>query len=100
MNPADNFQMQEGFAVFRPTGRVSLQQGVEMVTAAIEAAREQGIRKLMVVIPGISVFPSPSLGARYFFVQEWARAARGKVAVAMVAPAEMIDPQKFGVKVA
>jgi hypothetical protein len=100
MNKADNFQVQAGLAVFRPSGEVTLGRGIEMVTSAINEARQLGIRKMLVVTTGLTGFASPSLGTRYFFVHEWAKAAQGKVSVALVARPEMIDPQKFGVTVA
>jgi hypothetical protein len=100
MNQADNFQVQAGLAVFRPSGEVTLGQGIELVTSAINEARQLGIRKMLIVTNGLTGFPSPSLGTRYFFVHEWAKAAQGKVSIALVARPEMIDPQKFGVTVA
>ena len=100
MSEARKFDEHDGFPAFRPVGEVSLQQGIELVTAALTAARQQGIRQLLVNTTGLTGFASPSLGSRYFFVHEWARAAQGQVSVAMVARPEMIDPQKFGVAVA
>ena len=100
MNPLENFQVNADFAAFRPVGQVTLAQGVERVTAIISHTRQLGIRKLLVVTSGLTGFASPSVGTRYFFIHEWARAAGGQVTIAMVARAEMIDPQKFGVSVA
>jgi hypothetical protein len=100
MNKAENFQVQAGLAVFRPSGEVTLGQGIELVTGAINEARQLGIRKMLVVTNGLTGFASPSVGTRYFFVHEWAKAAQGQVSVALVARPEMIDPQKFGVSVA
>jgi hypothetical protein len=100
MTNPENFQVQAGIAVFRPSGETTLGQGIEMVTGAINEARQLGIRKLLVVTTGLTGFASPSLGTRYFFIHEWAKTAQGRVSVALVARAEMIDPQKFGVAVA
>lgn len=100
MSELEHFEMVGDHAVFRPTGEVSLLQAIQMVTAAIAFAREQHVRKLMVVTSGLTGFEPPSLAARYFFIHEWARAAGGSVRVAVVAKPEMIDPQKFGVTVA
>ncbi len=73
---------------------------MHLVTSAITYAREQELRKLMVVTTGLTGFDPPDITARYFFVHEWARAAGGRVFVVLVARPEMIDPQKFGVTVA
>jgi len=86
--------------IFRLKGEMSLEASVRLVTDAITYAREQGIRKLLVVSTELTGFPSPSVSARYFFVQEWARAAGGKMRIAMVSRPELIDPDKFGVTVA
>jgi hypothetical protein len=95
----ERFEILNGRGVFRPVGKVSLQQGVQLITAAIAFAREQNIRKLLVITTELTGFESPNLAARYFFMQEWAEAAGAAVRVAMVARPEMIDPQKFGVMV-
>ena len=96
----EHFEVLEDHAVFRPSGQVSLEQAVHLVTSAITYAREQELRKLMVVTTGLTGFDPPDIATRYFFVHEWARAAGGRVCVAMVARPEMIDPHKFGVTVA
>lgn len=96
----EHFEVMEDCAVFKPTGQVSIMQAARMVKSAIEFAREQGVRKLMVVITELTGFDPPNLGMRSLFVQEWVRAANGLVSVAMVARPEFIDPNKFGVIVA
>ena len=100
MDKPEHFEMADGIAVFRPAGCISQQQAVQGVTSAIAFAREQGVKKLLVDITGITGLQPPSLASRYNMMHEWAGAARGRVCVAMVARPEMIDPQKFGVTVA
>ncbi len=100
MPDPDPFIIIEGFAVFRPTGQMSLGQGIQLVTSAVTRARERGIRRLLVNTAGVTGFEPPSLGTRYFFAHEWARAAGGQLAMAIVARPEMIDPKKFGIAVA
>ena len=97
MNKPEHFEMMESHAVFRPTGEVSLQQAAQLITSAIAFARQQQIRKLLVVITGLTGFEPPNLAARYFFFREWARVAEGQVNVAFVAGPEMIDPEKIGI---
>ena len=71
-----------------------------MVASAIAYARDQRIRKLLVVISALCGFDPPSTFARFSLVEEWVRASRGVVRVAFVTRPEMIDSQKFGVTVA
>jgi hypothetical protein len=100
MEAPEHFAIVADGAVYRPTGEVSLEEAVGMITSAITFTRQARIGKLLVDVTGLTGFPSPTLAARYFFIQEWARASGGFVRIAMVARPEMIDPQKFGVTVA
>jgi hypothetical protein len=95
-----NFEIENGYAAFRPSGEVSLHKAVELVKEAIASAREQKISKLLVNTNGLTGFESPGLGARYFFIREGAQIAGGMVRIAMVIPSHMIDPEKFGTTVA
>src|SRR5882672_6835216 len=95
-----HFEMPVNHGVFRPTGQVSIEQLVELVTTAIDFARAHGVRDLLVDVSNLTGFEPPSVTDRYFFIHEWARAAAGVIRVAVVARPEMIDPQKFGTTVA
>ena len=95
-----HFQSLADHAEYRPVAHVTLREAIQMVTAAINHAREQQQRNLLVDITGLTGFGSPSLGERYFFIEEWARAARAYVRLGMVARPEMIDPGRFGITVA
>lgn len=100
MNEEIHFEMTDDIAIFRPAGEVALEKMVKIVTSAITLAREQQIHKLLVNTTALTGFKSPTLAARYYFVQEWASAARGGVYFALVTRPEMIDPRKFGITVA
>lgn len=100
MTGLQDFERVEDRGVFRPVGTFSLQEVVWLVTSAITLAREAKIRKLMVVALEVTGFEAPSISDRYYFAQEWARAAGGIVRIVMVARPEMIDREKFGVTVA
>lgn len=73
---------------------------VERVTGAISDARAKGERRPLVAPKEVTGFPPPKLTARHQFLREWARASEGKVRMAVVTTAEMIDPGRFGVTVA
>ena len=96
----DRFTMVGRRAVFRPEGSVSFDRAVEWVSAAISAAREKGARDLLVNTVALTGFSSPDTFARFFAAVEWARRARGQLRMAIIARAELIDPEKFGVIVA
>lgn len=100
MDTPDYFESVGNRGFFRPIGNLSLEETVEGVASAIQFAREQGIQELLVNVSALTGFDSPSIFERYQFVEKWASVARGKVRIAMVARAEMIDSQKFGVTVA
>ena len=95
----EDLEMVEDLAVYRPTGQVSLQQAVQLVTSAIAFAREHHVPKLLAVTSGLTGVERPSLIMLYFYTKKWAEASRGAVRVALVARPEMIDPQKFQVLV-
>ena len=71
-----------------------------MIDAALRVARTRGLREVVVNVTGLTGFASPSVGTRYAFIKQWARTARGRVRLALVARPEHIDPEKFGVTVA
>lgn len=100
MSKPEHFEILKERAVFRPTGKVSIEQAVELVTAAIAFARSLHIRKLLVDASNLTGFESPSVTTRYFFVHQWAHAAAGGVRVAFVVRPEIIDHRKFGAIVA
>ncbi len=85
----------EDYAVFRPTGQISLERAIEMVTTAIASARARSIGKLLVDASDLTGFKSPSIAERFFFVQKWGSAAAGRVRLALVVKPEIIDREKF-----
>jgi len=105
MNAPDSFEIIGRRAFYRPIATVSFAEGVSRVADAIAYARDRGASELMANICGLtgsSASPNrpPNIVERYFVAEKWALAAAGRVRVAVVARAEMIDPYKFGVTVA
>ena len=94
MLESGNFELQQGYAVFRPTGHVSIGRAVEMVTEGIAFARSLDVRKLLVDITNLAGFEPPGVVLRYFLIHEWARAARGFVRVALVTRPEIVDSER------
>lgn len=62
--------------------------------------RENGIRALVVDVRETAGLANPTVSQKYWYTQEWAKAAGRDVAVALVAPPAMIDPTKIGVTMA
>ena len=96
----EHLEVKEGICRFRPRGECSLVQAVDLINRAIAYCRDQQVAKLLVNgtdLVGVSV---PSLVDRFLMVEEWAQEAKGMVVVVLVAHAEHIHPEKFGVKVA
>lgn len=100
LDKPEHFEIVGDHAAFRPLGCVSLEEAVQAVSNGIAFAREQKIHKILVDIRGLDGFASPGLGSRYFFIQEWARLAAGRLSMAMVSRPELIDPEKIGVTMA
>jgi hypothetical protein len=100
MDELSGFEICRDLANYRPSGSINLSEAAALVTHAISRAREAQVRKLLVNLSGWTSLSIPSVADRFFYIQEWALASRGLLRLAVVAPPEMIDPQKFGVAVA
>ena len=60
----------------------------------------QGVNRLLVDTTGLTGFPSPSVWERFWMASEWAAVVHSAVRLAIVARAELIDPDRFGITVA
>src|SRR5262249_11059971 len=100
MNKPEHFEIHGNYAVFRPTGKITMEQGVRMVRTAIIYARDHQIGKLMVVTTGVAALKPLDLATRREYLRDLARTARGKLCMAIVARQEMIDYEKIGVIIA
>ena len=100
MQDIEHLEIVDGVGHYTPKGRVSLVDGVQLVTDAIAHCRTQGMQRLLVDVRQIHGFSIPTLPDRFWMMHDWAQASAGIVTVAMVALPQYIDPGKFGVKVA
>lgn len=96
----EHFEFVEDRAVYRPAAKVTLTEGVRLVTYAITYARQEKVLKFLVNVSGLTGFPPPSIAERYFYVHEWAAATSADMCVALVSRRELMDPDKFCVTVA
>jgi hypothetical protein len=95
-----HFEVADGIGRFRPQGTFNLSEAVSLITDVIAFCRERRVKRLFVDVTGVQGAAIPTLVDRFLMAEEWAHESRGLVAAAMVAPAEYIHPQKFGVRVA
>lgn len=100
MPTLESLQFHHGLGTFRPRGRYSLVDAVDLVSNAITHCRKRNVSMLLVDATGFVDLPIPTLVDRFLMVEDWAHEAKGTVIVAMVAPVDYIHPRKFGVKVA
>ena len=97
---AEYMRFRDGTCRFTPEGSVTLVEGVEWVTAAIAFCSDRRIPKLLVNVTRLRGYSEPTLADRYWMAQDWAEAAKGTVAVAMVAQEKDLHPNRFGMKAA
>ena len=71
-----------------------------MITAALSAALDAGLREAVVDIRRVTGFESPGPAFRRWAVTLWAERVRGRVRVALVAREEHICPDRTGLIVA
>jgi hypothetical protein len=100
MQILEHLEISNGLCTYRPRGKYSLVEAVNLVARAISYCRNRGVSRLLVNVTGLIELPIPTLVDRFLMVEDWAHEAKGTVVVAMVAPPQHIHPQKFGVRVA
>jgi hypothetical protein len=96
----ETIEIGNGLCKYRPRGKYSLVEAVDLISRAIAHCRDRGVTRLLIDVSGIEELPIPSLVDRFLMVEDWAQAAQGTVIVALVAPSKYIHPRKFGVTVA
>jgi hypothetical protein len=84
----------------RPPDTASIVEVVELVAQAIAYCRQQQCPRLLVDVSRLTHLAPPTMVDRFLIVEDWAREAQGMVVVAVVAPEKLIDPDRFGVKLA
>lgn len=98
--PPEFFSVKENYAVYQPVAELTKDEATESVDRAVLYCRENGIAGLIADITHVTGLPMPSVSDVFWFITKWAETAKGKVAIAMVAPAEMITPDRIGITVA
>src|SRR5215203_510449 len=97
---ASKLVFQDGYAMLQPQLKCSLAEAVGLIEDAIKRCVAEEHERLLVDIRELTGFPSPPVADRFFFISDWARAAAGRVKMAIVARPDIIHPQKVGVTIA
>jgi len=98
---APEFLSLEGnYASYRLSGRFTFDQTVALIDEALIFCCDNGIHNLLVDITAVTGFPPPTTIQRFTFATRWAKTAGGRVTLSMLAPSEMIDPDRIGVTMA
>jgi hypothetical protein len=100
MNKLSNFEVVAKRAFYRPSGRVSFEQAVDLVAEAMKQARDLDLRSILVNTSGLTGMAPPTIFERHSLAVKWAESAGSRLHVALVARPELIDPQKIGVLMA
>ncbi len=96
----DAIEYSDGVCQYRPRGRHSLVEAVDLISRAIAHCRDRGVSRLLIDASGFEDLPIPSLVDRFLMVEDWAQAGQGTVVAVLVVPDQYIHPGRFGVKVA
>lgn len=100
MDKLENFEIVGKRGFYRPAGKVSFEQAVNIVASAMKYARSQGLQSLLINTNGFSGLAAPSIFARHDLAVKWAEAAGASLRVALVTRPELMDPEKIGVVMA
>ena len=88
---------QDGVPVVRLADKdLSFEAAVDLVTSCIAQLVARGQPHLLLDVRGVG-FPSPTLGERLDMVRRWAKAADGRLRVALVMPVHFFDAENIGV---
>jgi hypothetical protein len=100
METPAHLESEDGYVSYRPIGVVSLKEGVDLISGAIAYCAEKKSSRLLVSVTGLTGYHMPQTMDRYSMGVQFAEASKFGLRVALVAPLEVIDPQRFGMTVA
>jgi len=93
------FEFLPSYTVFRPVGDLSFYDAVSIISESLSFATFLSFDRLLVDATQLTGFPAPTTWQRFWMATEWATITRS-LRLAVVARAELIDPDRFGVTVA
>ena len=74
-----------------------MDDAVRVIDDSLRFCKNNEIIKLLADVTQITHLRPPSLVDRFWLITKWAESARGRVKLAVVAPGEIIHPEKIGV---
>ncbi len=100
MDDRESFERLSGYATYRPEGRLSFEESIDLLCNVIVYCREQGIGRVLIDATKITGFSELRPEDRFALGDRAARAAQAAVKVAIIARPELMDPERFGMTVA
>ena len=100
MKAPAGFRAGKTYASYRPKRQVTFQGAIDLIAAGISFARENRIGRLLVDGTKLTGFGPPDTVEGFRMAVQFVSAADSRVKVALLARAELIDPDRFGVTVA
>lgn len=85
---------------YRLEGTRSFPQAVDEVEQCLREALASGARRVLIDVRELVGFDKPDVVARIGMIRRWADAAQGRLKMAIVSRAEIIDDERFGVVLA
>ena len=85
---------------YRLQGTRTFPQAVDDVDQCLREALESGARRVLIDIRELVGFAKPDVVARIGMIRRWADTAQGRLRMAIVSRAEIIDDERFGVVLA
>src|SRR5262245_8952550 len=99
MKDLERFEVREGYAHFRPIGRVTWRSAITLFEQAMAACNENQVTKVIVDTKLLTHQPL-TLADRYFLGEALARLWDRSIKLCVVARSDQIDPDRFGWRVA
>jgi hypothetical protein len=84
----------------RLAGPHAFSEAVDAVDVFLRDAVADGVSLVLLDLRGLTGVGVPDLAARAWMLRRWAATSQGRVRIAIVAPPELIDPDRFGVVLA
>jgi hypothetical protein len=100
MDTPENFQMQEGYACYRPVRQASFSELGSLIGPVFRYCYDHQIKHLLLDARQVTGFQPPSVLERYNLASEMAHLATGYLKIALLVHKEMMDPRRPGVTVA
>ena len=85
---------------YRLQGTRTFPQAVDDVDQCLREALESGARRVLIDIRELVGFAKPDVVARIGMIRRWADTGQGRLKMAIVSRAEIIDDERFGVVLA